>query len=147
VSYLLNVVRLIPGDLSINASGGDVSYNSKTLDISRKPRVNAIVARGLSPGSFGLDYKVFFYQGITTSEIAGDPTGQSDRFEEPDVNPPLISTYPASGLQAEGYQAWIVVPMPAILTPFVRFHILVKGGSAADGKFNLYGVVQDRLDG
>lgn len=152
MSSRIEVYRLIPGDLGIDASGGDVTYNSTTLDLRvNVPRINSVVARGISASSQP-DYKVFWYGGITTSEIMGTATGEIDRFEEPDVNAPLISTYPGGvlplnpGTSAEGYEAWIVAPLPAILTPYVRFHLLVKGGSPAGAKFNLYAYVQHRFD-
>ena len=153
MSARIEVVQLLPYNKAINASSQDISFNSTTVDLRvGVARINAVVARGFSPSSLGLDYRIFWYGGITTSEIVGTLTGMTggDRFEEPTVNTQVIDTYPGATLPAggaaEGYQAWIFAPMPAVLAPFVRFQLLVKGGSAADALFNLYAVVQRHFD-
>lgn len=147
MSSRIEVVNLIE---NVNLSGlsGPNPYDTPTLDLRVfAPRIEAVVARGRSPGVSQPDYAVFWYGGVTTTEIMGDATGMTggDRFEPVNTNAAVIDTNP-SGTHPEGSENWLIAPMPTVLWPFVRFRLISAAGSPGDSVFDLYAVIRRRFD-
>lgn len=145
----IQVLKLVNG-VAI-AGGGELETDTVDLRTGIE-RVNAIVARGIAAVSQP-NYKVEWAGGITTAEVMGSPTGDTDRFQIFDAadvavpsdnipNEDLINTM-AGGNFGLGSELWILKEMPQVLWPYIRFRITSEGGSPT-ATFDLFLIVQLR---
>lgn len=144
MAFRREVYQLVSNQ-ALSGVEADNPYTTAALDLrghqQRISRIESILVRGASDLLPALiTFKVQWAGGITCNQFQNN---LSDNFQLFTANDILV-TVPAA-IDGSNIDL-IVLPMPAVYAPFVRFRLTALHNSSADGIFNMWALGTERFD-